>query len=135
MTMRAAASTARGCCSTDWLRRWASPQARPTALPRHGGGMPENERQCRALLRQLDGRAEVCHHLARIEAVRIVGPPAAEHDDLGSRLVGGDGVDVDRVGPEGSGTPRIPIMPVAAVTVAPRRTPPAPRTRAVRLGD
>src|SRR5579871_2848179 len=75
------------------------------------------------LLRPHDLRAEVGHHLARVEGARVAGRlGAVPHRDLGAGLVAVDPLHVvaapERTAPEG-----IPVVPAEAAVEAPVRGP------------
>src|SRR3546814_18154283 len=75
------------------------------------------------LLWNLDRRAEVGHHLVRVETAHIVAwrRPLAHHD-LGNRFVAIDGADIDIV-IEWIAPERIPAAPPPTAVEPPRRPP------------
>src|SRR3546814_4523373 len=75
------------------------------------------------LLWNLDRRAEVGHHLVRVETAHIVAwrRPLAHHD-LGNRFVAIDGADIDIV-IEWIAPERIPEAPPPSAVEPPRRPP------------
>src|SRR3546814_11480101 len=75
------------------------------------------------LLWNLDRRAEVGHHLVRVETAHIVAwrRPLAHHD-LGNRFVAIDGADIDIV-IEWIAPERIPAAPPQTAVEPPRRPP------------